>query len=118
MRDINYINSEEQTFSMLCHLSALAGYVIPFGNIIGPLIIWLIKREQYPEVDRQGKDSLNFQISMALWVIVSAILILLVIGIFALIALGILNLILIIVASVKSNNGERFKYPLSIEFIR
>jgi len=118
MRDITYINSEEQTFSMLCHLSALAGYVIPFGNIIGPLIFWLIKKDQYPEVDRQGKDSLNFQISMTLWVIVSAVLILLVIGIFALIALGVLNLILIIVASIKSNNGERFKYPLSLEFIR
>jgi len=118
MKEINYINSDEQTFSMLCHLSALAGYVIPFGNIIGPLIFWLIKKDQYGEVDLQGKDALNFQISMTLWVIVSAILVLLVIGIFALIALGILNLIVIIVASVKSNNGERFKYPLSIEFIR
>lgn len=118
MKEINYINSEEQTFSMLCHLGALAGYIIPFGNVLGPLIFWLIKKDQYAEVDRQGKDALNFQISMTLWVIASAILILLVIGIFALIALGILNLILIIVASVKSNNGERFKYPLSIEFIR
>ena len=118
MKEINYINSEEQTFSMLCHLGALAGYIIPFGNVLGPLIFWLIKKDQYAEVDRQGKDALNFQISMTLWVIASAILVLLVIGIFALIALGILNLILIIVASVKSNKGERFKYPLSIEFIR
>jgi len=117
MRDINYINSEEQTFSMLCHLSAIAGFIIPFGNIIGPLIIWQMKKDTYPEVDRQGKDALNFQISMILWLIVSAVLIFLVIGIFALIALGVLQLVMIIVASVKSNNGERFKYPLSIEFI-
>jgi len=116
MKDINYINSEEQTFSMLCHLSALAGFVIPFGNIIGPLVIWLMKKDQYPEVDRQGKEAINFQISLMIWVIVSVILIILVIGIFLLIALGVLQLVMIIVASVKSNNGERFKYPLSIEF--
>jgi uncharacterized protein len=118
MRDINYINSEEQTFSMLCHLSALAGAVIPFGHIIGPLVFWLIKKDIYPEVDRQGKDALNFQISMTLWMFVSGIMVLFVIGIFALIALGVLTLVMIIVASIKSNNGERFKYPLSIEFIR
>jgi uncharacterized Tic20 family protein len=118
MRDINYINSEEQTFSMLCHLSALAGYIIPFGNIIGPLIFWMMKKDQYPEVDRQGKDALNFQISLTIWVIVSAVLILLVIGIFLLIALGVLQLVIIIVAAVKSNNGERFRYPLTIEFIK
>ena len=118
MKEINYINSEEQTFSMLCHLSALAGYIIPFGNIIGPLIIWLMKKDQYPEVAQQGKEALNFQISLTIWVIVSAILIILIIGIFLLIALGILQLIMIIVASVKSNNGERFKYPLSIDFIK
>ena len=118
MYDINYSNSEERNFSMLCHLSALAGYVIPFGHIIGPLIFWLIKKDQYTEVDRQGKDALNFQISMTLWFIVAAIMIILVIGLFALIALGVIHLVLIIVASVKSNNGERFKYPLSIDFIK
>jgi len=118
MREINYINSDEQTFSMLCHLSALAGYIIPFGNILGPLIFWLMKKDQYPEVDRQGKEALNFQISLTIWVIVSAVLILLLIGIFLLIALGVLQLVMIILASVKSNNGERFKYPLTIEFIK
>ncbi len=118
MKDINYINGEEQNFSMLCHLSALAGYIIPFGNIIGPLVVWLVKKDQYTEVDRQGKESLNFQISMMIYVIISAFLVLLIIGIFLLIALGLLNLILVIVASVKSNSGERFKYPLTIEFIK
>ena len=103
---------------MLCHLSALAGYIIPLGNIIGPLIFWLMKKDQYPEVNRQGKESLNFQISMVIYLIISAFLILLIIGIFLLIALGLLNLILVIVAAVKSSQGERFKYPLTIEFVR
>ncbi len=118
MQDINYINSEEQTFSMLCHLSALSGIIVPFGHIIGPLIFWQMKKDIYPEVNRQGKDALNFQISMTLWMIASGIMVLLVIGFFALIVLGILTLIMIIVAAVKSNNGERFKYPLTIEFIK
>lgn len=118
MREINYINSDEQTMSMLCHLSALAGYVIPLGHIIAPLIIWQLKKDIYPEVNRQGKDALNFQISITLWAFISAVLVILVIGLFALIALGVIHLVLIIVASVKSNNGERFKYPLTIEFIK
>ena len=118
MNEINYINNEEQNFSMFCHLSALAGYIIPFGHIIGPLIIWSMKKDIYPEVNRQGKDALNFQISITLWFIVAAVMVLLVIGLFALIALWVLHLVMIVVASVKSNNGERFKYPLSIDFIK
>ncbi len=118
MKEINYINSEEQTFSMLCHLSALAGMIIPFGHIIGPLVFWLIKKDQFPEVDRQGKEALNFQISMTIWMIISGILVIIVIGLFALIALGVLDLVITIVAAVKSNNGERFKYPLSLEILK
>jgi len=118
MKEINYINSEEQTFSMLCHLSALSGIIIPFGHIIGPLVFWLIKKDQFPEVDRQGKEALNFQISMTIWMFLSGILVLIVIGLFALIALGVLDLVIIIVAAVKSNNGERFKYPLTLEILK
>lgn len=118
MKEINYINSEEQTFSMLCHLSALSGLIIPFGHIIGPLVFWLIKKDQFAEVDRQGKEALNFQISMTIWMILSGILVIIVIGLFALIALGVLDLVITIVAAVKSNNGERFKYPLTLEILK
>jgi len=57
---------DDRTWAMLCHLSGLAGYVVPFGNIFGPLIIWLIKRDQSWFVDDQGKEALNFQISWAI----------------------------------------------------
>ena len=109
---------DERTFGMLCHLLALAGYVIPFGNIIGPLIIWLIKKDEYPFVDDQGKQSLNFQISMMIYAIVSAVLMLVIIGFFLLIAVGIVNLVLVIMASMKANQGEAYRYPLAIEFIK
>ncbi|HZJ74822.1 MAG TPA: DUF4870 domain-containing protein [Perlabentimonas sp.] len=118
MEHINYINSEERTMAMLCHLSALAMFLVPFGRILGPLVVWLIKKDQYVEVDRQGKDALNFQISIFLYMIISSLFIIILIGVFMLAALGIFSLGITIVASVKANNGERFIYPLAIRFIQ
>jgi len=109
--------SQERTWAMLCHLSALAMFIFPFGNIIGPLVIWLIKKDESEFVDDQGKESLNFQISFTIYCIIAAFLILVIIGIFILIALGVLFLVLVIIATVKANSGEKFRYPLSIRFI-
>ena len=53
---------QERTWALFCHIGALAGFIFPFGNIIAPLVIWLIKKEEYPLVDDQGKESVNFQI--------------------------------------------------------
>ena len=108
---------DERMWAMFCHLSALAGFVIPFGNIVAPLVIWLIKKEEYELVLDQGKEAVNFQISMTIYVIASAILIILVIGIPLLIILGIFDLIVIIIASIKANEGEKYRYPLTIRFI-
>ena len=111
-------NKDERMWGMFCHLFALGGYIIPLGNIIGPLIAWLIKKDEYPFVDDQGKESLNFQISITLYLLVSAILIFIVIGIFLMIAIGIFGLIMLIIASIKANEGEAFRYPLCIRFIK
>src|SRR5687767_8768963 len=79
--------NDERTWAMLSHLSALLVFTaIPFANILGPLVVWLVKREQFPLVEDQGKEALNFQISMTIYAIVSAILVLLVVGILMLIA--------------------------------
>jgi uncharacterized Tic20 family protein len=103
---------------MLCHLTALAGYVgIPFGNVLGPLVVWLVKKNEYPSVEAYGKESLNFQISMLIYGIVSGLLCLVLIGIPLLIAVLITDLILVIVASIKASNGEFYRYPLTIRFI-
>jgi len=104
-------------WGMFCHLFALGGFIIPFGNIIGPLIAWLIKKDEFPFVDDQGKESLNFQISISLYLIISGILVIIVIGFFLLAAVGIFSLIMIIIASIKANDGEKFRYPLCIRFI-
>ena len=110
---------QERTWAMLCHLGAFAGFILPaFGNIIGPLVFWLIKRDESDLVDDQGKESLNFQISMAIYFIGAGILTLVVIGFVLLVGLGIFFIVMVIMASVKANSGERFRYPLTIRFIK
>ncbi len=113
------VSKQDRTWGMLCHLLALAGYIgVPFGHIIGPLVMWLVKRQDSSFVDDQGKEALNFQISMTIYGIVSAILIFVIVGIFLAIAVAIIDFIFIIVASVRANSGERYRYPLTIRFIK
>jgi hypothetical protein len=107
------------TWAMLCHLTALSGLIgVPFGNLLGPLIIWLIKKDEVPEVNEHGKESLNFQISMTLYAILAGILILVFVGIILLGVLFIAELILVIMASVQASKGQSVNYPLTIRFIK
>ena len=118
MNQVNQQQQDERMWAMFCHLSAFAGYLVPLGSILGPLVIWSIKKEQFPAIDNHGKEALNFNISIAIYMILSAILIVIVIGILMLIALWVFQTVMIIIASIKANNGEYFKYPLSIQFIK
>ncbi|MGA2243404.1 MAG: DUF4870 domain-containing protein [Verrucomicrobiota bacterium] len=111
-------------WNMLCHLSALAGFVLPFGNILGPLIIWQIKKNEFPSVEVHGKASLNFQITVTIAFFISAAAAFcltffcvgyLLIPLVGLIALA--GLIFAIVAGIKANNGEDYKYPWSLELV-
>jgi uncharacterized protein len=110
--------SQERTMGMLCHLIALAGLLVPFGNVIGPLIIWLVKKDTMPTVDREGKESLNFNLSFAIYMIVATISIFVVIGIVLLPVVFVGWVILVIIASIKAANGESFAYPLTIRFLK
>jgi uncharacterized protein len=107
----------DRTWDVLCHISALAGFVVPFGNILGPLIIWLIKKNEVPSVDAHGKESLNFQISVLIYMAVAAVLVLVVIGFFLLIGIAIAAIVLVVIASIKASNGELYRYPLTIRFL-
>jgi len=107
----------EKQWAMICHLGAFAGYVVPFGNIIVPLVIWSLKRNESAIIDKAGKESVNFQISITLYILVSIILIFLIIGIFLIIALFMVNVILVIIAAIKADKGETYEYPMSIKFI-
>ena len=102
---------------VICHLAAFSGYVIPFGNIIGSLIIWLVKREDSPFVDAQEKESLNFQISFTIYMFVAFLLIFVLIGFIVIPLLILMQFIFVIVASLKAQDGGIYRYPLSIRFV-
>jgi uncharacterized Tic20 family protein len=110
-------DKEAKMWAMFCHLSALVGFIIPFGNIIGPLIIWILKKEEYELVNLNGKEALNFQISITIYIIASILLIFVVIGIPILIALAFFELFAIVIAAIKANEGVVFRYPLTIRFL-
>jgi len=110
---------DQNMWAMLCHLAALAGFIgIPFGNILGPLIVWLIKKQEYPFVDEQGKEALNFQISLTIYGVVAGILCLLLIGFILLAVIFVGGLVLVIIAAVQANKGVAYRYPLTIRFIK
>jgi uncharacterized protein len=107
-----------RTWCVACHLSALAGFVIPaFGHILGPLIVWLIRRGDSPEIDAHGKEALNFQISMLIYNLVAGVLCLLLIGFALLAVLHILNVVFVIIAALRTSEGQMYRYPLTLRLI-
>ena len=111
------IAPQDRNWGMTCHLAAFAGYFIPFGHLLGPLAVLLFKGDSHPFVNAQGKEALNFQISMTLYMAVAALLSLVAIGLFLLAVLALLDFIFIIVATVKAKNGEPYRYPFTIRLI-
>jgi uncharacterized Tic20 family protein len=96
----------------------LAGFVFPaVGHILGPLIVWLIKRGDAPEIDAHGKESLNFQISMLIYNLVAGVLCLFLIGFFLLAILHLLNVVFVIIAAVKASEAQFYRYPFTIRLI-
>ncbi|MBV8281477.1 MAG: DUF4870 domain-containing protein [Candidatus Eremiobacteraeota bacterium] len=112
------MQTEARQWAMFAHLSALAGVIIPFGNIIGPLIIWQMKKEQFPLVDDQGKESLNFQITMTIYLIVALILCAVFIGFILAPLLGIADIIFVVLASIEANKGIPYRYPFTIRLVK
>jgi len=116
---ISVAPSNIRTWVVLCHASALLGLFFHFlGHIFGPLIVWLAKRNESTEIDAHGKESLNFQLSMLIYDAVALILCFVLIGIPILILLWIVNIVLIIVASIKASEGQLYRYPLTIRFLK
>lgn len=112
------LTSEEKTWAAGCHLSAFAGFCTGIGFVLGPLIVWLLKKESSKFIDDQGKEALNFQLTMFILVIVSFFLIIVLIGIPMLIVLALLNLIFTIVAGIKASEGVAYRYPINFRLIK
>lgn len=105
-------DQDARTIAMLCHLIALV------SSILGPLLVWLLKKDDSPFIDEQGKESLNFQISIMIYCLIAGASFLCLVGIVLLPAVAIFNIVMIIIAAVKTNSGEHFRYPLCIRFIK
>ena len=112
------LSESERNWAMFCHLAAFAGFLFPFGGIIGPMICWLSRRDESTWINENGKASLNFQLSILLYIVLAVPLCIILIGIPIVIILGTLKIIFIIIASIKASRGEEFKYPLAIPFIQ
>lgn len=109
---------EERTWAMLCHVLALSGLVIPFANVIAPLIVWLLKREDSPFVDDQGKEAINFQITVTIVAAACVLLAFVVIGFILLPVVVIAWLVLTILATIRANEGVAYRFPFTIRLIK
>jgi uncharacterized Tic20 family protein len=109
---------DERTWGMIAHLSALSGFIIPIGNILGPLVIWLIKREEMPFVNEQGKEALNFGISVTIYAVISWLLMFVLIGFLLFVVVGIFWVVVVIIAAIRASEGKSYRYPLNIRFIK
>ncbi len=108
-------------WAMLCHIGTLPALIIPAGNIIVPLVLWIVKKDESDFVDDQGKESLNFQISLTIYLILAgflAILGMVTISKILMFLVGVFGIICVITATIKAHRGERYRYPFCIRFIK
>lgn len=118
--EINPVAEEKDTrqMAMLLHLSCLAGLAVPLAGIVAPILIWQIKKDELPGLDQHGKNAVNWIISELLYMVISIPLIFLLIGIPLLIAVAVMGIVFPIIAALKANKGEVWRYPLSITFLK
>jgi uncharacterized Tic20 family protein len=109
---------DERTWGMIAHLSAFVGLLVPFGNIIAPLVIWLARRDGSEFVEIEAKEALNFNISVALAAVVCALLTLAAVGILLGLALFVTWLAMTIIAAIKASEGIGYRYPISLRLVK
>ena len=105
-------------WAVFCHLAGLAGFLFPFGNLIGVLVLWLIKKDEDPFIDDQGKEALNFQINVAIAALICLILSMIVIGFLLLLALMVAWIVLMVIAATKANEGLAYRYPYILRLVK
>ncbi len=123
-----YQPKKDTAYSAIIHLSSFVGFLIPFGDIIAPLILWLLKKDEDEFIDYNGKACINFEISTLIYLLVAAaltiplLIITIGLGAFLLIPIGIIAFIAYVVikiqATINTSNGEYYKYPFTIELIK
>ncbi|WP_144211863.1 DUF4870 domain-containing protein [Shewanella donghaensis] len=115
---VDSVEKEARNMGLLVYAASIAGYIIPLGSIIGPLIVWLMKRDEFEFVNECGKNCLNFKLSLLIYVVISTILAFVGIGILLLVVLGLLDIICTIIGIIRAGEGKAYRYPLTINFIK
>lgn len=105
-------STDDRNLAMLAHLLGIV------SGFVGALIIWLIKKDQSPFVDEQGKEALNFQITVLIGIVGSWILMFVLIGMLLMPLLLIANLVFCILAAVAVSKGQHYRYPLAIRLLK
>lgn len=117
-------SGDEKNLAMFCHLSGILGAIavnwtgLPIGNILGPLIIWLLKKDTMPLVNEHGKEALNFQITVSIAVGACLMLFFLFLPILLLPVIGIAALVLSIIGTIKASNGILYRYPFTLRLVK
>jgi uncharacterized protein len=104
--------------AVVAHLSTFAGLVVPFGSVIGPLAVWLTRRDRDPFIDQAGREALNFGISIAIYGLVALVAALMLVGIPVLIVGVIAWVVLASLAAAKASQGQAYRYPLTLRLVR
>jgi uncharacterized Tic20 family protein len=112
-------SKDEITWATLAHVLSLIGAVLPvIGNILPPLFIWLSKRDGMPFVEVEARESLNFQISVTIYALACSILFFVGIGLILVYILGVVWFVLVIIATLKANKGEAYRYPMNLRLVK
>lgn len=136
-------SAHERSNAMLCHLMAFAGFVFPFGSIVGPLVLWLSQKDKSEFIDRHGREAINFQVTVMLLSAAATLLLLMpllrfvfhafeagpsvskdelpfadmLVGIAVLALITLFDIVMTIVAAVQANTGKTFRYPLTLRLL-
>jgi hypothetical protein len=109
---------EERKWAMFAHIGTFSSMFVPLGNIIAPIVIWQMKKNESSFVVEQAKESLNFQITLMIYALISFLLVFIIIGFFLIFGLVIFGLIIVIVAGAKANDGEHYRYPMTLRLVK
>ena len=111
------VSRDERTWGMLAHLSALAGMIVPFGNVIAPFLIWRARRDESVFVADHAKEALNFNLSVLIGVAACYILTWLLVGLLLLAVLGVTWFVLTLRAAVRASEGHSYRYPFALRLV-
>ena len=111
------VSSEDRTWAIITHASAFVGFFVPLGNILGPLLVWAIKKDESQFLDENGKQAINFQITWTILFFVAALSIILVIGILLLPLVALAWFVLVVIAIIRASDDQVYDYPLTLDII-